>query len=329
VNVKRAVVVALALLLAAGSVAVAEAPGDVPLGQATCRPGAEPSLPYGERPPEPGFRYGTRPIVIGCAELPSGRRFELVGYRLRHGAHTSLCIDDYDLTTGVRSGCGTNLVADGVIDATSSTRSRGRPSVVAGAVSPSMATVLIHFELDGRLREQPAALVMVRRRSLLRAIHVRKPFGRYLAEVPPRARAVSAEAHGARGLTRGLAFFPGFGNAIGEARACYSRPRIAGLRLLGPARAEATSRLRVVATYPGGLIGSIDVTVAGRSRVHADLAPSPRQDPRRFVTVPVPFSHSGTVGIDVTADGVPVSPRCGDRPVLRQSAPKTLAVRVR
>lgn len=103
------------------------------------------------------------------------------------------------------------------------------------------------------------------------------------------------------------------------------------MRLLGPARAGETSRLRIVATYPGGHIGSIDVYVSGTSHAHAELVQTTprRAGGRRVVTLPVRFTHRGVVGVDVTADGVPLRRRCGTRPLLRRSVTKTLVVRVR
>jgi hypothetical protein len=292
-----------------------------------------PTHAYGERPPEADLRYYTRPIVIGCATLASGRRFELVGYQLGRGDHRTLCIDDYDFATGVASGCGSNLVlGGGAIDAGGTSRSAGQPSiVVAGTISPAVASVVVRYELGGRLRRRLATVVMVRDRELLRAIAVRKPFGRYLAEVPRGARAVTAEARGARRRSLGLAFFEGFRGPVGEGRPCYGRPRISGLRLLGHPRAGRTSWVRVVARYPGGDIRSVDVSVGGRDRSHADLvgARSKREAGRRVVRVPVRFTRRGTVGVDVTAEGHPLDRRCGDNPPLRRSAPRTIAVRVR
>jgi hypothetical protein len=114
---------------------------------------------------------------------------------------------------------------------------------------------------------------------------------------------------------------------VGEGRACYSRPRVVRLRLLDPARVGRKSRLRIVATYPAGFIGSIDVNVGGRGGAHADLVPT--ASGRYVVTLPVSFTRRGVTGIDVTAEGVPRGERCGARAVLRSSAPKTLAVQVR
>jgi hypothetical protein len=295
---------------------------------ADCRVGGAPTQPYNDHPPEGFLRYGTRPVVIGCAELASGRRFELVGYQLGRGQQTELCIDQYDFETGVSSGCGSNVVhGGGAIDATSREQAAGHVPVVAGTAAPSVARVVVRSEIDGRLHRHPSALVTLRDPDLLRAIGVRSPFRRYIAEVPAGARGATAEARGARGRTLGLAFFPGFRGPVGEGRACYSRPRVVRLRLLDPARVRQKSRLRIVATYPGGYIGSVDASVSGRLRVHADLAPS--SSGRYVVTLPVSFTRRGLAVIDVTAEGVPLSERCGARAVLRHSAAKTLVARVR
>lgn len=303
-----------------------------PFHEARCRPGAAPTHDYGGRPPEPFLRYGTRPIVIGCAALASGRRFELVAYQLGRGKRTSLCIDDYDVATGVTSGCGSNLVfGDGAIDAGSTTRSAKRHTIVGGAVSASVRRVVLRYELGGRLHKHLAAVVMVRGRGLLQTIGVLKPFGRYLAEVPPGARGVSAEARNTRRRALGLAFFEGFPGPAGKGPACYSRPRITSLRLFKPARAGHSGWVRVVAKYPGGYIGSVEATLGGRGTAHADLVParSPREAGRRIVRMPVRFGRRGTVGVDVTAEGRPLDRRCGKNPPLRRSAAKTLLVRVR
>ena len=50
---------------------------------ADCRVGGAPTHDYGQLPPEEFLRYGTRPVVIGCATPASGRRFELVGYQTK------------------------------------------------------------------------------------------------------------------------------------------------------------------------------------------------------------------------------------------------------
>jgi hypothetical protein len=299
---------------------------------ADCRVGVAPTHDYGGRPPEEFLRYGTRPVVIGCATLASGRRLELVGYQQGRGEHTSLCIDHYDFESGVSWGCGSNVVfGGGSINATSKMRLPRRPDVVSGTLSASVARVVVRSEIAGRLRRHPVVAVRVRGRKLLRAIAVRKPFGRYLAEVPRRARAATAEALDVRGRSLGLAFFPGFRGPVGEGRACYGRPHIAGVRLLEPARAGHRSRVRVVAKYRGGYIASVDAAVGGEGRVHADLARprTRRAGGRRVVTLPVRFGRPGTVGVDVTAEGLPLSRRCGKVPPLRRSEPETLVVRVR
>jgi hypothetical protein len=318
--------------LEAGARQLAREPRPAASQSADCRVGGAPTHDYGQRPPEEFLRYGTRPIVIGCAQLASERRFELVGYQLGRGSETSLCIDHYDFASRIGWGCGSNLVfGGGAIDATSTTRLPRRPNVVSGTVSGSVTRVVVRSEIEGRLRRHVAAAVMVRNRGVLRTIAVRKPFGRYLAEVPRGARAVSAEAVDSRRRTLGLAFFSGFRGPVGQGRACYGTPRIEDLRLLDPARAGDSSRVRVVASYPQGYIGSVEAVVGGGGAVHADLVPPRirRDGGRRVVTLRVRFPRSGTVGVDVTAEGQPLSRRCGKHPPLRHSAPKTLVVRVR
>jgi hypothetical protein len=296
-----------------------------------CHVGGDPTHSYGERPPESFLRYATRPVVIGCAVLASGRRIELVAYQLGRGKDVSLCIDHYFFDTRDTWGCGSNVVhGGGAIDATSTVRDPGHPAVVSGTARTSVARVVVRSEVQGRLRRHRAAVVTVRDRPLLRAIGVERPFRRYLAEVPSRARAVTAEAFDARPRTLGIAFFPGFREAIGEGRGCYTQPRVTRMRLLDPARVGKRSRLRVVAVYRAGYIGSIDVGIGGRVRLHADLAPTPNASGRRWVvTLPVGFRHRGATFIDVTADGVPLSRRCGPRPPLRSSPLRTLGLRVR
>ena len=332
-------VLALALLVAlrGGGFAANATRGEASRGvafaaQTNCDVGGAPTQPYEEHPPEGFLRYGTPPVVIGCAVLPSGRRFELVGYQLGRGEHASLCIDQYDFETGVGWGCGSNLVrGGGAVDATSRQHSAGHVPVVAGTVLPSVRGVVVRSEIDGRLRQHASALVKVSDRELLRTIGVGRAFGRYLAEVPAGARAASAEARGAGGRTLGFGFFPGFRGPVGEGRTCYGRPRVVRVRLLDPARVGRESRLRVVARYRKGYIGSIEVNVSGRGGAHADLVPTTprRAGGRRVVTLPVRFTRRGPVGVDVTAEGLPLSGTCGARAVLRRSAPKTLVVRVR
>jgi hypothetical protein len=68
----------------------------------------------------------------------------------------------------------------------------------------------------------------------------------------------------------------------------------------------------------------------GESRLRGGprVLPLAPEGGRRVVTLPVDFMRHGTVAIDVTADGVPSSPRCNTGP-LRRSPLRTLGVRVR
>ena len=282
--------------------------------QTDCDVGGTPTRPYVEQPPEHALRYQTRPVVIGCPTLASGRRFELVGYQLGTAEHSRLCIDHYDLEREVSWGCGSNRVANGgAIGSTSTARLRPKPPVVSGTVSRRVRWAVVRWEIRRRIRRARPTTVIVRGRELLRAIAVRRPFGRFLAEVPRRARAVTAEAFDRRRHSLGLVFFPGFRRPVGEGRTCYGRPRIAAMRLLDPPRAGERSRLRVVVTYSGGYISSLAGAVAGTvtDRVRLPRPPDVTSRSRRVVTLRVGFRRRGTVGIDAIALGRPFSRSCG------------------
>jgi hypothetical protein len=299
---------------------------------AACRVGGTPTHPYGDRPPERFLRYRTRPIVIGCVTLASGRPFELVGFQLGTAESSELCIDHYDVESQVTWGCGSNRVASGeAIGSTSTARHAEKPDVVSGTVLNRVRRVAVRSELRKRLRRHAVSTVRVRGRELLEAIGIGKPFGRFLAEVPSNARAVTAEAFDRRRRSLGLVFFPGFRPPIGEGRACYGRPRVARMRLLDPPRRGERSRLRVVATYARGYVSTLEAAVVGsrNDKVHFARRPGLSADGRRVATLRLRFSERGTVGVDAIATGRPLSRRCGPDPAPRQSNMKTLVVRVR
>ncbi len=305
----------------------------VALADGACREGQGPSSgAYGERPPEGSLRYTTRPVVIGCGQLSSGRRFELVGYRLGGRKRGSLCIDVHYPDSGESSGCGTNRVyGGGAIDATGVTRRTGGPATVTGVTRGHVRRVALRYEFGSKMNSRRAALVVVSDPDLLQVIEVSKPFGLYLGEVPPEARAVSAQARGARGHVIGVDYFDGFGGPISEGRRCHGRPRVSRLSLSAPARNGRPNTVTLLARYPGGYIGSAEVRT-DRTIVHADLVvPQHRRDEgRRNLTLPVRLERRGTVGTDVTVEGLPLAfKRCGANGRPRESARKTLVVRVR
>jgi hypothetical protein len=131
-------------------------------------------------------------VLIGCGQLSSGRRFELVGYRLAGRKRGSLCIDVHYPDSGESSGCGTNRVhGGGAIDATGVTRTAGKPATVTGATRGNVKRVTLRYELGGTMRRERAALVVVRDPDLLQVIKVSKPFGLTSAKCL-RRRALSA-----------------------------------------------------------------------------------------------------------------------------------------
>ncbi len=218
-------------VVAAGAVALAADAPERPPREAPssdrCRLGQAPGPPYSERPPEGSLRYRKPPIVIGCGRLPSGRDFDLVGYRLGRSKRGSLCLDVHYPESGESSGCGSDRVrGGGAIDATGVSRAAGRPATVTGATRGFVKRVTMRYELRGKMRASRAALVIVRNRDLLRAIGVEKPFGAYLGEVPPNSRAVSAQARDAKGHLVGVGYPEGFAGPIGEGRICHGRPRV-------------------------------------------------------------------------------------------------------
>ena len=277
---------------------------------------------YRERPPEPGAKYVTRPVVLGCGKLVSGRRVRFVGYQLRL-KRTALCIDVVEIATGRRAGCGTNEVfGGGALDARSTSTKSGR-SRIGGGTGSSVSRVSVRYELDGRLEDTRALLVRVGDPKLLRAIRVQRPFGQYLAEVPANARAVFAYGEDAQGHRVGAAFFDRFGLPIGEGRRCQSLLRIESLRLIGHRRASAPAALEVRISYPHGSALSVEVTQGARIQ-HADLVPSSRA--RRTVRLPVQLDAGHQTLFDVTAEGIPRDlHRCDS--ATRRSAPRTLIVR--
>lgn len=308
---------------AAGSTSTAAAAG-ARAETANCRPGAEPSRSYGKRPPERQLRYGSRPTVIGCVRLPQAGQIELVGYQL--GARrTALCIDQVE-PGGSSYGCGSNSVfGGGAIDATGLI---GRTRI-EGATIGDVASVVVRYELGGLVKETDASLVRVRNRGLLRRLRVAEPFGHYLAEVPPDARAVQVEARDARGQGMGVANNANFGQPVGEGRRCLSRPTITSLRVLGRPRAGRGVLLRVRVDYPNGNVAGIRVN--RRRRLALIAHPPAREDGAAgssvTVTLPVQLGKAGRAPFDVIADGVPQDATC---PVgIRRSAPRTVSVRIR
>lgn len=262
-------------------------------------------------------------MVIGCVRLPQAGQIELVGYQL--GARrTTLCIYQAE-PGGMSYGCGSNIVVSGAIDANQSIG----PTRIAGATIDEVASVVVRYELAGLVKEGGASLVRVRNRALLRRLRVSEPFGQYLAELPPGARAVQVEARDALGQGIGVANNAHFRQPMGEGRCCLSQPTITSLQVIGRRRAGRQGLLRVRAHYPNGNIAGFRVDRSGLPALIAH--PPVRQDgaarSRLTITLPVQFGRVGRVPFDVIADGVPQD---ATGPVgIRRSAPRTVSVRVR
>ena len=255
-------------------------------------------------------------MLLGCLAVPGAQSFQLVGYRLasRHGR--LLCIDLTRPLVKPRE------VADRPVywmtqqsTPPSPRTTSWDPSLVSGAVDPSATTVVVRYELDGQLREQPAAVLVVRDPRILQTIEVDEPMGHYLAEVPSGARGVGVEARDGRGRPLGVAFFSGFPAATGQGRACSSRPQITDVRLVEPARKGSVSRLRVTVCYPAGRVTSVAATTFVQQNTTRTKLTQTQQG-ARVVTLPLRFDRRRLLAVDVTAHGLPADnqaaapPRC-------------------
>jgi hypothetical protein len=172
---------AVGFLLAGGTAAaVLVARGEV---------GEEPTARYGRDAPEAdmGIHYETRPVVLAAGRLPSGERFELVGYRQSSKGRSDLCIDVTFPASGEGYGCGSNHgFAQGI------SSGAGHPTRVNGATPPDTERVAIQY----RLRDEPGTIDAVLRHvddpAVMERIRVDRPFGYYVAELPRDAREIVA-----------------------------------------------------------------------------------------------------------------------------------------
>jgi hypothetical protein len=148
----------------------------------------------------PGRQERGSRVVLGCATLASGRRSKLVGRRFRDG---ELCIDTIDLATQSATGCHADRVA-GALSVDSRTASGRGPDVLGGAARSAVRRVQIRYRTRTRgVRKAPGALVRVEDPAVLQALRLRRPFSRFLVEVPGGARRVVVEGYDARGRLLG------------------------------------------------------------------------------------------------------------------------------
>ena len=142
------------------------------------------------RPPITGEGFsGVRPIgprlVLGCARLPASERVvELIGYRhTTPRGRTALCIDTA-FESGESFGCGSNLIEGGRSIDITGVFMEHRFALVSGTASARVRAVWATYRRGGRRIARRASLVRVVRRSLLTSLGIRRPFARYLFEVP-------------------------------------------------------------------------------------------------------------------------------------------------
>jgi hypothetical protein len=192
-----ALALAGALLVAGGATAAMLTRGEV---------GGPPTRPM---PPVAGERLErqSEPTVLGSGRLPSGTRFELVGYRYRPASAGAslLCIDLVVLPQGQASGCGDELVrGDGDIEVAGrgsfALPTQPEPqTMVTGTTSDRVASVAILYRDDGERVTRSVAHFRITSPALLRRVGVAEPFGYYVAELPADAtdaRLVARDADG-------------------------------------------------------------------------------------------------------------------------------------
>jgi hypothetical protein len=190
-------------LFAAGTAtAVLVARGDV---------GQEPTVRYGRDAPEAGMgiHYETRPVVLAAGRLPSGERFELVGYQQSARGESNLCIDITFPASGEAYGCGSNHGrAQGV------SSGPGHPTRVNGATPPDTNRVVIEYTLRGQAGATDAVLLHVEDPEVIKRIRVDRPFGYYVAALPGPARDIVATGLDEQGrrLWEAAFYRPDFGS---------------------------------------------------------------------------------------------------------------------
>jgi hypothetical protein len=154
---------------------------------------------------DPGAPGAERAIVLGCGRTRAGNVVQLYSFRDAGGP----CINIAGLPGGTRA-CGrapSERVppARVAIGGGEIVRRSARAALeLYGETAPNVHRVLLRYRLPhGRPRHRPATLISVTDRAALTAAGIRMPFGYFVGGVPPRAREVSAAAHGRSGEVLG------------------------------------------------------------------------------------------------------------------------------
>ncbi len=204
-------VTAAAVVLAASSLAgrpgedrpepagppVIESPSDSPHAErdATCPVGEERRV----------LPVSPKSVVLGCAQLPGGRKVVLLsGYR------AGLCLQIVGIDNRARE-CGFAPSAieprptmKAVAFQVTAQRNESAPLEVFGTTSAGVTTVELEYTGDSSSHSRRAALIRVTDSELLEKARIAEPFGYFLAELPADTSNVSATALGPDGQRLGV-----------------------------------------------------------------------------------------------------------------------------
>lgn len=204
-------VTAAAVVLAAGS--LAGRPGEgrpVPAGPPVIEslsdsPDAERdgTCPVGEE--RRVLPVSPKSVVLGCAQLPGGRKVVLLsGYR-----EPGLCLQIVGIDNRARE-CGfapsaiePRPIMKAVAFQGTAQRNKSAPLEVFGTTSAEVTTVELEYTGDSSSGSTRAALIRVTDSEILEKARIAEPFGYFLAELPADTSNVSATALGPNGQRLG------------------------------------------------------------------------------------------------------------------------------
>lgn len=171
---------------------------DPPTVPGTCPVGAERAV-YSALPQDKPTS-----VLLGCARLDDGRRIELLSL-IRAGG---LCLQIVGIDDRVRE-CGNApseqvpAVTRAVAAQAIAQRNGSARLEVYGAVSADVTAVNLTYTVGGASRGARAELIQVTDDDALEAAGIRRPFGYFLAELPPDTSDVSVVAGDAEGQPLG------------------------------------------------------------------------------------------------------------------------------
>ncbi|MDP9385331.1 MAG: hypothetical protein M3P50_08885 [Actinomycetota bacterium] len=162
--------------------------------------GGRPSL-FAQGPgpaPEEGIEITRGKVVLGTGRLPEAGRWELVGYRQRRRGRgpDDLCLDVVLVDRGIGYGCGNPTVRTQGISGGAS----GTMQLTGATTRQEVASVRVRFRLKRRREAgvRSASLVKVPAR-VAALVGFAEAFSFYVAELPPAAEELEAEALDDRG----------------------------------------------------------------------------------------------------------------------------------